>query len=149
MNILNRLLNWYFSKNSLPYWCVLMADTTVVFFSTLFTFWMFRKTQVVFNFRFELLYTALFYSFLSWIGAKVFSTYSGVVRYSSFVDLMRVAYANALTLVLVLVLAFVFKKNGLTALTTLTLTETVVAFFLATLLMWAIRVVIKIGRAHV
>ncbi len=144
MNPIQRFLNWYFSKQSLPYWCVLMADTVVVFFSTLLTFWVFRKTQTVFNFRFPLLYTALFYSLLSWIGAKTFSTYSGVVRYSSFVDLLRVAYANGLTMVIALVLSVVFQENGLHALSALTQTETVVTFFVSTLLMWALRVVIKI-----
>lgn len=50
--------------------------------------------------RFAVLYTALVYSVLSGIGAYLFNTYSGVVRYSSFVDLMRVAYANGVSMLL-------------------------------------------------
>ena len=143
MNPFNRLLNWYFSKESLPYWCVLLADTVIVFFSALFTYWVFRKTQLIFVNRFEVLYTALFYSFLSWGGAKLFSTYSGVVRYSSFVDLMRVAYANAFTLVIALLLTWIFESQGFETFSALTQTETVVTFIVATLLMWALRVIIK------
>ena len=143
MNPFNRLLDWYFSKESLPYWCVLMADTVIVFLSTIFTFWVFRKTQVVFELRFSLLYTALFYAFISWAGAKIFSTYSGVVRYSSFVDLMRVAYANAFNVVVVLLLITLFEHIHFDALSALTQTETVITFVVATLLMWAVRVIIK------
>ena len=143
MNPIHKLLNWYFSKESLPYWCVLLTDTLVVFLSALFTYWVFRRTQLIYNHRFEVFYTALFYAFLSWGGAKLFSTYSGVVRYSSFVDLMRVAYANVLTMVIALVLMTLFEKIGLTALSALSQTETIGTFVLATLLMWAVRVVIK------
>jgi len=143
MNPIHRLLDWYFSKKSLPYWCVLLADTVVVFFSALFTYWVFHKTQFLFTHRFEVLYTAIFYSFLSWFGAKLFSTYSGVVRYSSFVDLMRVAYANVLTMVLALMLLNIFQSIGFRGLTALTETETVLTFIIATLLMWGVRVIIK------
>ena len=143
MNPFNRLLNWYFSKQSLPYWCVLMADTVIIFLSALFTYWVFHKTQLFFDNRFEVLYTALFYSFLSWGGAKLFSTYSGVVRYSSFVDLLRVAYANALTLVIALLLTWFFERHGIEALSALTQTETVITFVTATLVMWGMRVIIK------
>ena len=143
MNPLYKFLNWYFRKESLPYWCVLLADTVIVFFSTLLTYWVFRKTQAVVDFRFALLYTALFYSFVSWGGAKLFHTYSGVVRYSSFVDLMRVAYANAFTLVIVLALITIFENNDVDALSALTQTETVIAFVIATVVMWALRIVIK------
>ena len=143
MNPFHKLLNWYFSKESLPYWCVLLADTFIVFISALLTYWIFRRTLVTFNHRFEILYTALFYAFISWGGAKLFSTYSGVVRYSSFVDLMRVAYANLLTMVIALILMTLFEKIGVTSLSAMSQTETVLTFFLATLLMWALRVVIK------
>ena len=143
MNPIHRLLDWYFSKESLPYWCVLLADTVVVFLSALFTYWVFHKTQFLFTHRFEVLYTAIFYSFLSWFGAKLFSTYSGVVRYSSFVDLMRVAYANVLTMVLALMLLNIFESIGFRGLTALTETETVLTFIIATLLMWGVRVIIK------
>ena len=94
--------------------------------------------------RFAVLYTALFFSLLSWVGARLFKTYSGVVRYSSFVDLMKVAYANAVTLVLALICTLVLKGIGVPALTALTPLETISAIAIATLLMWGIRVIVKI-----
>ena len=103
MRILRNVLNWYFSKQSLPYWCLLLVDTAIVFLSGVFTYWVFNKTLSMFEYRFEVLYSALFYAMLSWVGAKLFSSYSGVIRYSSFVDLLRVGYANSISLLLALV----------------------------------------------
>ena len=143
MNIVKKILNWYFSKESLPYWCLFLVDTMIVFFSGLFTYWVFEKTLNMFEHRFAVLYTACFYAMLSWIGARIFSTYSSVVRYSSFVDLLHVAYANGISLVLALLCSFAFEGIGLSALCGLTQTETAVTFFISTLCMWLVRVVVK------
>ena len=143
MNPLRRVLSWYFSKDSLPYWCLLLTDCIIVFLSAVFTFWAFEKTQMLFEHRFDVLLTALVYALLSCIGARVFSTYSGVVRFSSFVDLMQVGYANLLNLLLALVLSIVLQSNDLVHVAALNQTETVVTFVIATLAMWGIRVVVK------
>ena len=143
MNPLRKVLSWYFSKDSLPYWCLLLTDCIIVFLSAVFTFWAFEKTQMLFEHRFDVLLTALVYALLSCIGARAFSTYSGVVRFSSFVDLMQVGYANLLNLLLALVLSIVLQSNDLVHVAALNQTETVVTFVIATLAMWGIRVVVK------
>ena len=143
MNPLRKVLSWYFSKDSLPYWCLLLTDCIIVFLSAVFTFWAFEKTQMLFEHRFDVLLTALVYALLSCIGARAFSTYSGVVRFSSFVDLMQVGYANLLNLLLALVLSIVLQSNDIVHVAALNQTETVVTFVIATLAMWGIRVVVK------
>ena len=143
MNPLRKVLSWYFSKDSLPYWCLLLNDCAIVFGSTIFTFWVFEKTQLLFDQRIDVVWTALFYAMLSIIGARAFSTYSGVVRFSSFVDLLHVGYANALNMVLMVILSEVLQANGITIIAALTQTETVVAFVIATLVMWGVRVIVK------
>jgi FlaA1/EpsC-like NDP-sugar epimerase len=142
-NPVRGILNWYFSRNSLPYWCLLLVDTMTVLVCVLFTYWIFRKTQVIFDNRFEVLYTAIAYSLLSWVGARLFRTYSGVVRYSSFIDLLHVAFANVVSVVLCLILSYSMDALHVDALSALTQTETVVAFFIATLVMWGVRVLVK------
>ena len=92
--------NWYFSKKVLPYWVILMADTLVVFLSCMLTYWVVNKSQVTFDHHIELLVSSALYAVLSWIGARIFRTYSGVLRYSSFVDLLKVTYANTVNVVL-------------------------------------------------
>ena len=141
--MLSKLIHWYFSKSALPYWCLLLFDLLIVFLSVLGIYWVFNRTGVMFEERFAILYTALAYAVLSCIGAKLFSTYSGIVRYSSFVDLMRVTYANGLSMVLALVVSWVAEHENIQALAALNQTQTVMAFVLSTLLMGGVRVVVK------
>ena len=141
ISVINKFLNWYFRRESLPYWCLLLADTFIVFLSTIFSFWIYAKTQLLFEERFGVLYTALFYALLSLIGARVFRTYSGVVRFSSFVDLMRVFYAFLLNVTLALILSFILEY---TQVAVLNQTQTFLAFLIAMMLMWAMRVLVKI-----
>ena len=143
MNPFNKLLSWYFSKQSLPYWCLFLADSLIVLFSGLFTYWAENRTLVMFNHRFAVLYTVLLYVTISWIGSRLFKTYLGVVRYSSFVDLMKVAYANLVSAAIVLIVSFVLEYYGIAALCAFTQTEIIITFIVATLLMWAMRVVVK------
>ena len=143
MNPLKRLLSWYFSKSSLPYWCLLLNDCLMVFLSTIAAYWAFEKTSFLFEHRVDVVYTAVVYAFISMVGAKIFHTYSGVVRYSSFVDLINVGYASIVSIVLAVVLSEILQRYGVTEIAALTQTETVVAFVIATLAMWAVRVVVK------
>ena len=143
MNPFSKFLNWYFSKESLPYWCLFIADSMIVIFSGLFTFWAENRTLVMFNHRFAVIYTILLYVAISWVGARLFKTYLGVVRYSSFVDLVKVAYANLVSAAIVLIVSFVLEYYGIAALCAFTQTEIIITFIVATLLMWAMRVVVK------
>ena len=143
MNPFSKLLNWYFSKKSLPYWCLFLADSIIVFISGLLTFWAENRTLVMFNHRFAVLYTVLLYVAISWIGSRLFKTYLGVVRYSSFVDLMKVAYANIVSTAIVIGISLFLEHYGVGALCAFTQTEIIITFIIATLLMWAMRVVVK------
>ena len=143
MRFFDKLLSWYFKKDSLPYWCIFIIDSVIVLLSTIFTYWLFNKTQVFIDNRYELLYTSLIYVAFSWIGFKVFHTYSGIIRFSSFVDLMRVAYGSMLSLIIALIYSLVMEYQGLTFLSILSQTETVITFVIATLAMWAVRIVVK------
>ena len=142
INPFNKILSWYFTKNTLPYWCVLIADCLFVFFSGIFTYWIFNKTAVLFDHRFAVIYTMLIYTVFAVVGFRAFRTYSGIVRYSSFVDLLRVAYGSSLSLGLALIYSLILEDR-VSCIAALNQTQTVVTFFIATLLMWAGRVVVK------
>ena len=143
MKIFSKLLYWYLSKKTLPYWCLILLDSAIVLFSGLFTYWVFHRSSFMFDHRFEVLYTCLLYVAVSWIGARVFRTYLGIVRFSSFVDLQKVAYANLLSMTIAVVLSLILEYYQVSALTGLNQTETVITFVIATLLMWAVRVLVK------
>jgi len=143
MNPLGKVLSWYFNKNSLPYWCVFLTDSVVVFFSGVFAYWMFNKTAALVDNRFEVLNTLLIYTFFAMLGFRLFRTYSGVVRFSSFIDLMRVAYGSLVSMLIALCYSFVMEAQDVQLVSKLNQTEIVTMFVIATLLMWAERVVVK------
>ena len=143
MSIWKKLLSWYFSKKSLPYWCMFLIDGVIVLFSGLFTYWIFNRTMEMFTHRFDVLYTSLFYVVVSWIGARVFRTYFGVLRYSSFVDLQRVAYANILSAIIAIISSLAFEYWDVKVFNAFNQTEVAATFGIAILLMWGIRIVVK------
>ena len=144
MKLLNNILNWYFSKNSLPYWCILIIDSIIIGMSGLLVYWLFWRTQMVINHRFELIYTLLLYISISMVGFKIFRTYSGIMRYSSFVDLQKVAYANMVSVVIAYLLQFVkdFLPEGV--FTFFSGRMLLSMFLMATLLMWGVRILVKV-----
>lgn len=142
-NWIEGLFKYYFSKNVFPYWCVVLADTVIVFLCSAFAYWAFHRTGVTYEHRFELLHTAILFSLLSLISARVFKTYSGVVRYSGFVDLLKVCYANALTFVLAVGSYYLFKYLGIDSWRALHPLQIFAAIVLSALLMLVMRMVIK------
>ena len=140
---LSRFITSHFNKRVFPYWCVVLADTAIVFVSTAFVYWAFHRTGVLFEHRYLLLYTMLLYSVLSWIGARAFRTYSGVVRYSGFVDLLKVVYANALTFGLAIAAYYLFKHFGVVSMTAMKPLQIFATFVLAAMLMLVMRMIVK------
>ena len=143
MGVLNKIFTCYFTKNALPYWCVILLDCMIVFMSGIITFWAFNRTGHLVDERFQVLFTSLMYAALGLVGARVFSTYSGIVRYSSFVDLMRVFYANAITLVLAMAASMTARHFGIESLSAINRKQTIVVFVVATLFMCAMRILAK------
>ena len=144
MDPIRKLSNWFFSKKVLPYWVILLADAAIVFASAVFTFWIANNTQTTYDRHIEVFLTAAFYALLSWVGARIFRTYSGVLRYSSFVDLLKLTYANLVSMGLAVGCSLLFKWLGVAELSALSILNTFSTFLLATLLMWALRIFAKI-----
>ena len=144
MKAINKLLDWYFSKKSLPYWCVFLLDCAIVLFSGVITFWALHGATYTINHFTPLISTLGIYTLLSVIGFKLLRTYSGIIRYSSFVDLQRVGTANILSLALALTLHFLFIGLPAEQFQHMPAKHIVVMFFIATLLMWGVRVMVKI-----
>ena len=142
-NWLTRLAGSYFNRNVFPYWCVVLVDMFIVIVSCIFVYWAFHRTGVTYEHRIDLLYSTLLFSLLSLIGARAFRTYSGVVRYSGFVDLLKVCYANALTLVLAVGAYYLFKLLGVDSLRALKPLLIFATSVLATTLMLVVRMVVK------
>ena len=143
MNILNKLFNWYFNKNALPFWCIFLFDCFILLLSGLichlvFNYWSLGEESfgMVMN-------TLVLFVMLSSIGSKVFYTYAGILRYSSFVDLQRVGYANVLSCAIVLTVHYWMSNYPEIYFRHLSVREIVTMFALATMIQWAVRILVK------
>ncbi len=95
-----KIFDWYFTKNALPYWIVLLIDCLICYFAGIFVFWLYYHGVVTFANLGLLSKTILIYMTLNLIGFRIFRTYSGIIRYSSLADIRRVTYAMLFSLIL-------------------------------------------------
>ena len=141
---MRRIINWYFSRKALPYWCILVMDCVIVFLSGLFVFYLQHGWADLVS-RFAQVSVGLLVSLILYIVSFfVFHTYNGVMRYSSFVDLHRVAYSTAAAGVGVCLLHQVQVYLGLSQYILIPRVDSAIMLFIvATMLMWCLRVVVK------
>ncbi len=83
MTVFNKLVNWYFTKNALPYWSVLIIDCLICYLSGILVFWFYYRGAVTLGNIGLLSKTILVYMCFNFIGFRVFRTYTGIIRYSS------------------------------------------------------------------
>ena len=139
----DKLLSWYFTKNSLPYWCIFLLDTLILFLSGVFSYWAFQKTGALIENHVSVLLTALIYTVFGVVFFRLFRTYSGIVRYSSFIDLAHVSNGNLCAMTLALCYSWLMELLQWDAVSIMSQTEIVIAFIIATILMWGMRVLVK------
>ncbi len=142
-NILDKILSWYFTKNSLPYWCIFIIDSLIVFTSGILVYYLFNDRKTLFDNELNVFLTMLLFTMLCITGFRLFHTYSGFMRYSSFVDLMRVIYGNMVNLALVLVVSLGVDWLSMPWFVHFSIESIVLIFIISTLLMWALRVLVK------
>ena len=140
MNFYQKITHWYFSRRALPHWGIVLLDSMTILASgyvvagvsddamSLLTNW---KPLLISMSAYLLCYIA---------GMRVMRTYAGIIRHSSFVDLMRVGTANLIGLLLSVPVFF-----GLWRLDILVLGyfDLIALFLMATMMMWGIRVMVK------
>ena len=143
INPFDKLLNWYFTKNSLPYWCIFLIDCLIVMFSGVMTYWIFNNTEILYEHTFQVWNTVLIFALLSIPGFRIFHTYSGFMRFSSFVDLMRVVYGNLVSLGFALVADYGMEYLPGDMFVHFNTTSIFLLYIFATLLMWALRIFVK------
>ena len=142
MGFINRLFNWYFTKNSLPYWVIFLLDCGILMVSGMMVYWVFNRIGLIEDF-WKVLNTLILYILLSLVGFRMFHTYTGIMRYSSFVDLVRVIYSNGVSLILVLLADYFTDYLPGAQFVHFTTTQICLIYLMATLLMWLTRVMAK------
>lgn len=143
MNFTNKLINWYFNKKSLPYWCVFLFDCAIVFFSFLLVYQQTYGGAKTLSVLWQLCSMCAIYAIFYAVGFKMFHTYDGILRYSSFVDLQRVGYASLVGCVLSYLGHFVMLQFDYFQNVYVGGREIALASLISVLLLWAVRVLVK------
>lgn len=143
MKFFNRLSNWYFSRKSLPYWCIFWIDCAVIFISYLFIYQQINSGAKALGIFGQLsMFFAIFTLFHA-IGFRIFHTYDGILRYSSFIDLQRVFYAVTFGAVLSAITKNMLLSTHFFPGVEIEYRNIVLGALISTLVLWAIRVIAK------
>ena len=143
MNYLQKITNWYFSKGALPYWGVLLLDCLIVLFSGYVgnyleigglefaqNFWKITLGNIV--------SVVLFV-----VAFRFFHTYTGILRYSSLIDLERVGVASFLGSLLSLLVGFIVNHFETSVILMNSLFGCIIMFGCASLFMWIERMIVR------
>lgn len=140
---IRKIVDSYFSKRTFPYWCVLLLDSAILFLSGVFVYWCFnRGTALQLNF-WPLTHLMLLCVGVHFIFFAIFRTYSEIIRYSSFNDLIRVAQAMGCSALAVIAVHFFTNSCPSRVFAHVQVRQILIAEAIATGLMWLLRVSIK------
>ena len=141
MNFFLNFARWYFSKKALPYWAILLLDSVIVMLAVVLVVALTEEAVNSLLHRKNLAIAIGGYLLCYLVGFRALHTYSGIIRYSTFVDLQRVAFSNLIGMVLSFVMRWGLEKSG--HLPMLNYVDLLTVFMLATLMMWMLRVLVK------
>lgn len=142
MDWLQKLTTWYFSREALPYWGILLIDCFTVLLSALISIYLCGgdKPLALFFWQWVGFWCAMLPAYIVFM--RLFHTYSGIFRYSSFIDLGRVAYAIILGSILVRFIDAILPVTIFTVYPPIRVYLCLT--FIAVILMWTTRVMVKI-----
>lgn len=136
-----KLFFWYFSKGALPYWFILFVDSFMVVVAGLFAQVLHVGFYGTLANLFGTMLSLCCYLLPYLIGFRIMHTYSSVIRYSSFVDLCRVAMANLIGVIIVFCIRHFTPIDQI--LVPLSWQILFTSFIVATAGMWGIRILVK------
>lgn len=143
MKFFNRLSNWFFSRKSLPYWCIFWIDCAVIFISYLFIYQQINSGAKALGILGQLSMLFAIFTLFHAIGFRIFHTYDGILRYSSFIDLQRVFYAVTFGAVLSAITKNMLLSTHFFPGVEIEYRNIVLGALISTLVLWAIRVIAK------
>lgn len=143
MKNFRKFTDWYFSRKSLPYWCIFWIDCAVIFISYLFIYQQINSGAKALGILGQLsMFFAIFTLFHA-IGFRIFHTYDGILRYSSFIDLQRVFYAVTFGAVLSAITKNMLLSTHFFPGVEIEYRNIILGALISTLVLWAIRVIAK------
>ncbi|MDE7414464.1 MAG: polysaccharide biosynthesis protein [Muribaculaceae bacterium] len=141
MNSFKKLAHWYFSRAALPYWSILMLDCMFVVFAGLLAYTVHHGSAQTLDVIESLAATMCIFLLCFLLSFKIFHTYNGVIRYSSFNDLLRIGGAVVLAVVLGAAIFLVLGPKSW--LVEFGLADIILMGLFVVAFMWTIRVWVK------
>lgn len=141
--MLNKIASWYLSKAAAPYWIILLIDCLIIVLSGVVSYLLVFGVQSLVGNLGDVVLTFILFLPCYLVGMRLFHTYSGIFRYSSTTDLIKLV--GALMVGTVLAFGVHWLLNACTEwkiLDSVALTLAV-AFMMATLLCLSIRMTVK------
>lgn len=142
MKSLRNLINWYFSKKSVPYWSILLIDCSFVVLAGFLSFLISRGSEEMLRLFVPLVWTLGLFLLCFLVTFRVFHTYDGVIRFSSLSDLIKVSQAVLLALVIILIVQFL--TSGYDWEVAFTWGELALFGFIVVMCMWMMRSLAKV-----
>ena len=136
----NKLVNWYFSKATLPYWCIFALDSIAIIVAGMIATYIAEGGEVLASHFWNYLLTFVCSLPLFVVGMRLFHTYSGIMRFSSFVDLLRISGALFIGFILNSLLLLVMSDWIPCEITTEAI---IVMLFISMIEMWTMRILVK------
>ena len=136
-----KITNWYFSRSALPYWCVVLLDCVAIVSSGMAAVYFCVGGNLVALHFWKVMMIWVYTIPLYLIGMRINRTYSGIIRYSSFTDLMRVALAVLIGTGLTAIAFFLVPANILTSIPKFRVLCIMSA--LTVIIIWTIRIAAK------
>lgn len=144
MGSFRKFINWYFSKDKLPYWCILLLDCLLIFFTAVIVYCGFFNINELEQNFWPLVRLTILYLSVNIVFFKIFHTYSGIIRFSSFVDLMRVAFAMLSSGAVIVAMNYYIRTLPETWFVHLLTRHIITIIVVAITIMWGMRMVVKV-----
>lgn len=141
MKSIRELAKWYFSRRALPYWTILLLDCFFVVLAGIITYTLHHGSIHTLDVLTDLMVTLCMFLIFFMISFRIFHTYNGVIRYSSFSDLLRVGSAVVVALGVILILS-IFLGSPQWAVT-FGFADLVLMGLMVIAFMWTMRVWVK------
>ncbi|MBR4572370.1 MAG: polysaccharide biosynthesis protein [Prevotella sp.] len=137
----NKLIIRYFSRSSLPYWTIILIDCIIVVIAGMLATYAVTGGSSLASHFWHHIKTWLCAVPCFIIGMKLFHTYSGLMRYTATVDLIRIGY-SVLAGGVILALCHFLAPQG-TIIASMRLLTFFVMLMLTMMGQWAVRILAK------
>jgi FlaA1/EpsC-like NDP-sugar epimerase len=96
----------------LPRWLILLLDVFIVVVAGGITFFLFQGLKLNYIYTKHIALAIVFYLMVNLFFFWIYRTYSGIIRYSSYIDALKLIFSQFSTFVVIIVFNFIFLSLG-------------------------------------